>query len=781
MNIPLVKIVSGGQNGVDEAGLRAAKAVGLATGGWAPRGFKTLDGPRPDLGKDYGLLEHESSDYPPRTLANVRDSDGTIRLADDFTSPGEVCTLNAIRDLGRPWIDVDLRAPITPDVVHDWIRLNGIKILNVAGNSERTSPGIGDRAFSYLLLALGLEHEFSASQIEADERCRRYFWFRHLANLPEEQSDAQRFGTVLHGVVERWLKADSSGRGSDGKSIDLYPAGWDEGISPVEADLVKKLVTAAVESAVIERHPGTFVEAEFRHVPLVPRATIRGYIDVVAPDGIHDHKTSKNVERYAKSPAALRINTQLLLYSKIWLEDRKIDGKPIPERVLIRHNYFSKNPAAPIVRPVTAYVTPDEVETAWNRVQVRALEMLDLKRAAGARSMEEVDALWRQVPGAAPAGALQIIQSAGFDHPCGQYGGCPYADVCGGTKKPSEYAAEVSRRNEAAARKDQASAEIKNGDQKIMGTNIFAARLAANGTTTAPPAATTAVIPPPATTSSAPVAAATSPQQAIAAPPASTRQAPVGSPPWGRVECGACAGVGFNSRGDVCRPCRGNANSQGKPSPDWFELSYDDGEASWEVKKEHAADVERTLGPRGAGGAIRIVPSSKAVVQERAQAPSQASPQPAQPFAAQSPVVQVPQAASTQQAPPQTPSATPQAAVQVPTQAAAPIQPGQNAPTKFKFTLCVGCLPKGVASIRLEEVIARQLARMAQDRGLAHFAQIPVFDRRDLLTALAPKIAEEEKFGSKWVACERSQSPDVNGLIEALEGIAAEVVVSTGR
>jgi len=41
----------------------------------------------------------------------VRESDGTIRLAFDFTSRGEKCTLTAIKDYGKPYIDVDLSNP----------------------------------------------------------------------------------------------------------------------------------------------------------------------------------------------------------------------------------------------------------------------------------------------------------------------------------------------------------------------------------------------------------------------------------------------------------------------------------------------------------------------------------------------------------------------------------------------------------------------------------------------------------------------------------------------
>ena len=52
----LRKIESGGQTGADQAGLRAARAERLETGGWAPKGWETEEGPAPWLA-DSGLIE----------------------------------------------------------------------------------------------------------------------------------------------------------------------------------------------------------------------------------------------------------------------------------------------------------------------------------------------------------------------------------------------------------------------------------------------------------------------------------------------------------------------------------------------------------------------------------------------------------------------------------------------------------------------------------------------------------------------------------------------------
>jgi hypothetical protein len=139
----LEKIISGGQCGVDQAALQAAKDVGLLTGGWAPKNWKTCVGPQEEFLKSFNLVEH-SGGYKERTYANVRDSDGTIRLASNFSSPGEICTLDAINKFKKPYLDISLN--IDPnnnreDEISKIIKFvldNKISILNVAGNSDKT-------------------------------------------------------------------------------------------------------------------------------------------------------------------------------------------------------------------------------------------------------------------------------------------------------------------------------------------------------------------------------------------------------------------------------------------------------------------------------------------------------------------------------------------------------------------------------------------------------------------------------------------------------------------
>jgi hypothetical protein len=144
-------IISGGQTGADVAGLYVAKRFGIETGGMMPLGFKTLTGPRPDFAQKFGMTESSSPEYPPRTEWNVQNSDGTIRLACDFESAGEKCTLKFLKKHNKPYFDVQLDDPPSIEDFLRWMHSNQILTLNVAGNSEQTYAGAFTQSASFLM------------------------------------------------------------------------------------------------------------------------------------------------------------------------------------------------------------------------------------------------------------------------------------------------------------------------------------------------------------------------------------------------------------------------------------------------------------------------------------------------------------------------------------------------------------------------------------------------------------------------------------------------------
>lgn len=170
-------IISGGQSGVDQAGWRAARRFGLPTGGWMPRGFKTEAGSRPEFARLYNAREHPSPEYPPRTRANIEDADGTLIFdtsrgtkIEDF-SRGTQLAMRTAYGLGKPNVTVVVELGGPPDpkrapTIVEWIREEEIRVLNVAGNRESTSPGIGAWVEAYLC---GVFRALGLTEAEAQE------------------------------------------------------------------------------------------------------------------------------------------------------------------------------------------------------------------------------------------------------------------------------------------------------------------------------------------------------------------------------------------------------------------------------------------------------------------------------------------------------------------------------------------------------------------------------------------------------------------------------------
>lgn len=161
----LKRIWSGAQTGADQAGLFTGKYLGFQTGGWMPKGWITLDGPRPDFAELYGVMEHESPKYPPRTYQNVKETDATIRFYTKQNSPGELCTLRAINQYKKYHFDIDLRNPPPHEQLVKFLMDHKVETLNVAGNAERTSPGIYQNTARYLFRALKIYMEQHAISI----------------------------------------------------------------------------------------------------------------------------------------------------------------------------------------------------------------------------------------------------------------------------------------------------------------------------------------------------------------------------------------------------------------------------------------------------------------------------------------------------------------------------------------------------------------------------------------------------------------------------------------
>ena len=143
----VLKIVSGGQTGVDRAALDAALSRSMVCGGWCPAGRRAEDG---EIAPCYSLIETPSKNYARRTEWNVRDSDATLIVVEGEPTGGTALTIQFTEKYAKPYMIVDLDKLPTTDGLTEWIRVNDIQTLNVAGPRESTTPGIYRRAYDFL-------------------------------------------------------------------------------------------------------------------------------------------------------------------------------------------------------------------------------------------------------------------------------------------------------------------------------------------------------------------------------------------------------------------------------------------------------------------------------------------------------------------------------------------------------------------------------------------------------------------------------------------------------
>lgn len=138
-----VKVISGGQTGVDTIGLEVGKELGLETGGTAAPGFLRLWGEDQYTAKDmaaFGLKEIDPKlqkemqktrrqVYLPRTRQNVINSDGTVYFSSNTNSTGYATTKRFADASGKPFI-----LNPTASQLREWMAANNIKTLNIAGS-----------------------------------------------------------------------------------------------------------------------------------------------------------------------------------------------------------------------------------------------------------------------------------------------------------------------------------------------------------------------------------------------------------------------------------------------------------------------------------------------------------------------------------------------------------------------------------------------------------------------------------------------------------------------
>ncbi len=155
-----MKLLSGGQFGVDRAVLDVALARGLPYGGWCPNGGWAEDCPTPPgiLPKYPHLKETPLADPAQRTQWNVRDADACLILVDAGgveVSAGTMLADDLAHRYRKSLLVVDLRAPDIIERAAPWLRAQRTAfgagfMLAIGGPRESEAPGIYKRASRFI-------------------------------------------------------------------------------------------------------------------------------------------------------------------------------------------------------------------------------------------------------------------------------------------------------------------------------------------------------------------------------------------------------------------------------------------------------------------------------------------------------------------------------------------------------------------------------------------------------------------------------------------------------
>lgn len=574
--------------------------------------------------------------------------------------------------------------------------------------------------------------------------CPRKWWFTRVIRLPVvKRQDKFTFGNILHGVLQRWLDADDTGRGKDGQPVNLYPEGWtkdDDGgvVNKRDAQLIQMLVKAAIDGGLLRRTPGRVIEREFEFA-IVPGVGCIGAMDIEDSEGIEDHKSSKSRD-WISSEKDLANDPKMLAYAKLWK-----DRNPEATHVRLRLNYMVKDPNDLFTKAVEVLVPADDVERFWNETMIPAAQgMLALKTA----KIPMGD--WSKVTGPQRPGV------------CKKYGGCAFAAICARQMTPLRYKEEIDRANGILPPPASPQPSQPKPVSKPMG--IFKKPVGSKPATP-PPAAEAAV----ATEELIPQAAPAAPAKAAAAPaPAAPAQE---APPWTQPKCMACKGTGLNiKQGRACKACDAVSARAGKITSEAFDIAFNqDGTVSWSPKADAAPAKASSAPPAAPKPTVepKAAPAPKpAAAPAQAAGKAQVTAPPTNAKQATAPKVKAPE----QKAAPAPMLAPASPAVEA---MGAEIAAALEATDEKGFRLFLNCMPMGNEFVDLATVLAEEGADLANAKGAESFYALDSFKRRDFLAQRCAEVARERFDGRDVVVIGGSQ--DLKAYAEAFRPLAREV------
>jgi hypothetical protein len=128
----LLKIISGGQTGVDRGALDAALGFEVECGGRCPAGRLAEDGRIPE---HYPVVELANAGYAERTARNVADSDGTLVISKGEPIGGTRETVDRCIEMGKPYFVIDcasMSVQETIDAATEFVRALSFRVAQTA-------------------------------------------------------------------------------------------------------------------------------------------------------------------------------------------------------------------------------------------------------------------------------------------------------------------------------------------------------------------------------------------------------------------------------------------------------------------------------------------------------------------------------------------------------------------------------------------------------------------------------------------------------------------------
>ncbi len=259
----------------------------------------------------------------------------------------------------------------------------------------------------------------SASQIETFVKCKRLWYFKSIQKLQEGQKGHQSLGEAFHLIMEK----TPQGLGYDRSDVAASVEDWDK------AELMARQALPLLPQ---ETKP--FMREHGLRMPTYEGGpTMIGYIDLAIPQGvgwpaffvpeveaiIADYKTLSDF-RYMRTPLELSESVQMMTYAKWAISPYPLgmqaENEAIPEHVRLVHMYARTKPPfnRAAIRNESVIVTPDEINSQWEKTLDIVRQMQHTSSAAKADDVEA-------------GGALN-------GH-CEAYGGCSFRDKCGIAKQ----------------------------------------------------------------------------------------------------------------------------------------------------------------------------------------------------------------------------------------------------------------------------------------------------------------------------------------------------------